>query len=85
MSSLSDRRALAPHHDDLASGSISFAARAASWVRAALKARRQRQQLLALDDRMLADIGVSRADAYREATRGYGDLPQMGWDGPRGR
>ena len=36
---------------------------------------RQRLQLLALDDRMLADIGISRADAYREATRAYVDLP----------
>jgi uncharacterized protein YjiS (DUF1127 family) len=37
--------------------------------------RRQRQQLLALDDRMLSDIGVSRADAWNEARRPLSDLP----------
>ena len=45
-------------------------------VRAALIARRQRRSLLALDDRMLADIGISRSQAYGEATRPLFDLPQ---------
>ena len=36
---------------------------------------RQRQALLALDDRILKDIGISRADAYREAARHFWDLP----------
>jgi uncharacterized protein YjiS (DUF1127 family) len=36
---------------------------------------RQRQALLALNDRMLMDIGISRADAFREATRHLWDLP----------
>lgn len=32
---------------------------------------RTRRQLLALDDRMLADIGVSRVDAAREAAKSF--------------
>jgi uncharacterized protein YjiS (DUF1127 family) len=36
---------------------------------------RQRQALLTLDDRMLKDIGVSRADVCREAARHFWDLP----------
>jgi uncharacterized protein YjiS (DUF1127 family) len=38
-------------------------------LRKALIARRQRRSLLALDDRMLADIGISRSQAYGEADR----------------
>lgn len=53
---------------DLTQGFVAF-------VRKILLARRQRLQLLALDDRMLSDIGISRADAYREASRAYADLP----------
>lgn len=34
---------------------------------------RQRQALLALDDRLLKDIGLSRADAVREARRPFWD------------
>lgn len=49
--------------------------RAVFRLQAAFVARRQRRALLALDDRMLADIGLSRADAYREADRGFLDLP----------
>ncbi len=32
---------------------------------------RQRHQLMALDERMLKDIGLSRADAYREASKPF--------------
>lgn len=46
-----------------------------AFFRKALVARRQRLQLLSLDDRMLADIGISRADAYREAARSPFDVP----------
>lgn len=52
---------------DLSNGLFAF-------VRKALVARRQRLQLLSLDDRMLSDIGISRADAYREATRSPFDI-----------
>ncbi len=42
-----------------------------------LKVRSQRRALLALDDRMLADIGLSRADAWHEGTRPLSDLPNF--------
>jgi uncharacterized protein YjiS (DUF1127 family) len=48
---------------------------------AAMTARRQRQRLLSLDDRMLSDIGISRTDAYREAHRPFLDVPVL--DRPR--
>jgi len=32
---------------------------------------RQRQALMALDDRLLKDIGISRADAEREASKPF--------------
>ncbi len=38
----------------------------------------QRRALLNLDPRMLADIGVSRADALREAARPFWDDPLRG-------
>ena len=44
-------------------------------MQAALVTRRQRRALLALDDRMLADIGISRGQAYGEADRAFFDLP----------
>lgn len=47
--------------------------RAASW----LEVRRQRRHLLSMSDAMLRDIGLSRADAEREADRPFWDLP--GW------
>jgi uncharacterized protein YjiS (DUF1127 family) len=40
-----------------------------------LTIRRERRALMALDDRMLADVGLSRTDAYREAHRRLFDLP----------
>lgn len=36
---------------------------------------RQRRRLLALDDDLLKDIGLSRADAEKEGRRGFWDLP----------
>jgi uncharacterized protein YjiS (DUF1127 family) len=48
-----------------------------SWrIRAALVARRQRRALMALDERMLSDIGLSRSQAYCEASRKFLDLPE---------
>ncbi len=46
-----------------------------SRVAKALAIRRERRALLALDDRMLSDVGLSRTDAYREAHRPLFDLP----------
>ncbi len=43
---------------------------------------RQRRALLKMDDRMLKDIGISRADALREAGRRFwdeGDEPWQPW------
>lgn len=40
-----------------------------------MEVARQRQQLAALDDRMLKDIGISRATAQSEARRPFWDLP----------
>ncbi len=37
---------------------------------------RQRRGLLALDDKALKDVGISRSDALREAKRYFWDLPQ---------
>ena len=46
-------------------------------LRLAWQARRTRRQLAEMDDRMLADIGIGRAQAYEEARRAP-------WDtGPR--
>jgi uncharacterized protein YjiS (DUF1127 family) len=38
---------------------------------------RERRALLGLSDAMLKDIGLSRADIYREATRSFWDLPDQ--------
>ena len=40
-----------------------------------LEVRRQRRHLLSMSDSMLRDIGLSRADAEREAGRPFWDLP----------
>lgn len=38
--------------------------------------RRERRQLLELDDHMLRDVGLTRAQARREAARPFWDVPQ---------
>ena len=35
----------------------------------------QRRRLLSLDDRMLKDIGITRAEALQEGTRPFWDTP----------
>ena len=45
------------------------------WLDAALRLARERRDLAALDDRMLKDIGLSRADADREWSRSFLDVP----------
>ena len=37
--------------------------------------RRERRQLLALSDHMLRDVGLTPADARREAARPFWDVP----------
>ena len=49
----------------------------ASWLWTMVEVRRQRRTLLSLDDRMLADIGLSRADAWHEGGRALHDLPDQ--------
>lgn len=41
------------------------------WLHAVHERYRQRQALLKLDDRMLSDIGVSRADADHEGSKPF--------------
>lgn len=43
-------------------------------LRLCLQVQRERRLLLSLDERTLKDIGLSRVDALREGTRGFGDL-----------
>lgn len=45
-------------------------------LRAMWRAITTRRELAAMDDRMLRDIGISRADALREADRAPWDLTQ---------
>jgi uncharacterized protein YjiS (DUF1127 family) len=49
--------------------------RLVDFVMRAGEVARQRRALMRLDDRMLKDIGASRADAYREGSRSWWDLP----------
>ena len=58
---------------------------AAVWLALALlrwqELAQQRRRLLSLDDRMLKDIGITRAEAMREGTRPFWDV--SGIDGTR--
>ena len=65
--------AFAPRGASLANVAAQLLNRAMLW----LEVRRQRRQLQGLSDAMLRDIGLSRADAERESTRPFWDLP---WD-----
>lgn len=50
---------------------------AVAWVEFAFRTARERRQLMALDEFALKDIGASKADAYREGSRAFWDLPQQ--------
>jgi uncharacterized protein YjiS (DUF1127 family) len=54
-----------------ASGRVSLLSTVFQWLYAAYERQRQRQALLKLDDRMLSDIGVSRADVEREGSKPF--------------
>jgi uncharacterized protein YjiS (DUF1127 family) len=51
-------------------------------LRHALAVRRQRRALAGLCERMRADIGLSQADVYREATRAFLDVPPQARKAP---
>lgn len=46
------------------------------YFRVRLDVARQRRRLRALDDAALNDIGISRAEALREASRSFWDIPE---------
>ncbi|MEO1092895.1 MAG: DUF1127 domain-containing protein [Pseudomonadota bacterium] len=48
--------------------------RVVAWLRVARRVRAERAALAELDDRLLADIGIDRYDALREARRSPWDL-----------
>lgn len=50
-------------------------ARFLAFMERAGEVARQRRALLRLDDHALKDIGISRADAWREGGRPWWDLP----------
>lgn len=50
-------------------------AHAIYWVEAVFRTLRERRRLMQLDGRALRDIGLSRADAEREWSRPFWDLP----------
>lgn len=69
------------HTATLATGrvqSVGSAPRLATLIRSALAVRRQRQVLSQLDDRTLADIGLTRQQALNEAGRPVWDVPAAG-------
>jgi len=47
----------------------------AQWLKRAYSVHMQRRSLLTLNDQQLRDIGLERADAEREASRAFWDLP----------
>jgi uncharacterized protein YjiS (DUF1127 family) len=58
---------------------VSPIARFGAWLTAALKVARERRELLALDDHMLADIGLDRVAVEKEGNRPFWDLPNAAW------
>jgi hypothetical protein len=54
------------------------------WPGRVLRVLRERRQLASLDASMLKDIGLSKADAYREWSRSFWDLPAEPHDAGRG-
>ena len=47
-----------------------------NWLHRLFSVARQRRELARLDDRALSDIGVSRQQAHKEATRPFWDAPE---------
>lgn len=52
---------------------VKLVAAGVSWLEQKLERRRSRIALMELSDDLLKDIGMSRADAYREGRRAFWD------------
>ncbi|MEO1695187.1 MAG: DUF1127 domain-containing protein [Pseudomonadota bacterium] len=78
----SNRAPLPVHapHKRVAQSVVNRVAAIPGWIARAYRVRAERQRLMALDARMLADIGISRGDALTEGQRAFYDLPH---EGPR--
>lgn len=59
----------------IASGTSAGWKGAVRFLKAAFAVAGERNALAGLDDRMLKDIGITRCDAEREATRDFFDVP----------
>lgn len=77
------RRAAGPQPAEFLRRMAWYAGRIPAYLRAWRDVARERRHLEALDDRFLADIGVDRIEARREAMRSFWDLPRE--YRPRGR
>ena len=62
---------IADHINPALSCRLPWLRRAVMQLAALDSRRRQRQRLLQLDDRLLADIGISREQAQREAMKPF--------------
>jgi uncharacterized protein YjiS (DUF1127 family) len=51
-------------------------ARAVYWAEAVFRTLDERRRLMQLDERALRDIGLSRADAAREWSRPFWQIPE---------
>ncbi|MEM1305989.1 MAG: DUF1127 domain-containing protein [Pseudomonadota bacterium] len=78
----SNRAPLPMHapHKRVLHGVVDRVAAIPGWIARAYRVRGERQRLMTLDARMLADIGISRGDALAEGQRAFYDLPH---EGPR--
>lgn len=65
-----------PHHAQSRMHSGGIFKRLAAPLRRAYTLRRERQALARLDDHILADIGLSRAEALAESARPLWDAPK---------
>jgi uncharacterized protein YjiS (DUF1127 family) len=66
-------------HEVSAASIVRFVRTAAEWLKTAMEKRRGRRALHNLPDERLADIGISRAEARREAARPFWDFTEPGF------
>ena len=65
-----------PQTTTLLTGLATLASKGLRRIETWIEISRQRRTLATLDDRMLKDIGISRASANFEASRPFWDIPQ---------